>query len=138
MHYRKVCTTVLITALVVLGSITPGGAAAQKCKSPGHVDAVTTSASGGDGAGVWTVTVVQNGSCANDASYHGVLYVLTRNGRLGMQMFPSLKAALPGELRTAARSGTVNIRHTSNGKFVIYAHLSAAGALDLANRIDAA
>lgn len=110
----------------------------MKCKSPSHVD-VVASASAGDRPGIWSVLYVEHGACRNVSGYSDELYVLTRNGKPGMQMLPDLAAVMPARLRDAARVGpSARIRHRVAKIPWPYATLTTSAALELATQIEAA
>lgn len=111
--------------------------AVRKCKSSSHVDAVGSTRPDGDPPGIWTVSYLDHGACRNDAGYSGPLYVLTRDGKPGMQMYPELARVLPGQLRAAAvTSAAVAIRHKVLTVRTTYAVLTAAAARELATDIE--
>lgn len=113
---------------------------AVKCKSASHVRALPSASSNGDRAGVWTCTYVEHGACKNVPGYGAELYVLTHNGKLGLQMLPDLARVLPGQLREAARMApAVRIEHKKFGVWNprAYATLSRAAAVELADAIEA-
>lgn len=110
----------------------------KKCKSSSHVDVVAGPAGTGDPTGYWSLIYVEHGACRNVAGDHE-LYVLTRNGKPGLQMLPDLAAVMPARLRDAARTGpAVRIRHNVLKVKVTYATLSAAAAVQLADQIELA
>lgn len=110
----------------------------MKCKSSSHVD-VVPALSAGDGPSVWSVLFVEHGACRNVRGYGDELYVLTRRGKLGLQMLPDLAAVMPARLREAARVGpAVRIRHNVLGVKATYATLNLPAAFELATQIEAA
>lgn len=110
----------------------------MKCKSASHVDAVGSNLAG-DLPGIWTVTYLDHGACRNDLGYDGPLYVLTKNGKPGMQLFPDAARALPSQLRAAAATWpSVAIRHKVLTIFrFTKAVLTATAARELADELEA-
>lgn len=112
----------------------------MKCKDTDHVIVVDSADAGGDGPGDNTISIVRHGTCRNDPTYSGRLYVITRHGKLGMQMFPALALVMPARLRAAADMGNTSVwvQHNVNGLKQNYRQFTPDGARDLAGRIEVA
>lgn len=91
-----------------------------KCKHSAHLH-VEIAAQGSKALAPKNVFAesIEPGSCRNEPTYAGTVYVIVTRGKLGMRLYP--EAAVYVRDQFAALAGhSVTIEHTVDGQFVAY------------------